>query len=169
MKPIKVAVSAKVEHAPKLAAIQIEGIHISSRWVHIAAKQQSRQTPVEHWQQENFDDIVMADAMMFYLEPGDKLKGALGEAFYAAAYGKKVWIAGDGHGVEFQPAPDAPLIRLPHRDIWPWCAFTQAFRVVLSKEQAFAEMKRVLQPGRILDSEGKEVAPASWAGLQVVK
>lgn len=156
---IKIAIAAKVEHAPKLAAIHKDGFHITSRWIWMAASGQESMKPVTHWQQENFDDIEMADFVILYLEPGDKLKGALIEIGYAVRAGKHVWIAGDGNGVEIpwradQVAmvdnPDGPR-RLPHRDIEPWSGYRQAFHIAKSLDAALDQIARFASPTLLKD------------------
>jgi hypothetical protein len=110
MRPeIKIYIAAKVEHAAKLAALSKDGFHFNARWIHMAALGAESMKPVTHWQQENFDDIEAAHFVIFYVEPGDKLKGALMEIGYAIRAGKHVWIVGDGHGVEI-PIPGEPVM-----------------------------------------------------------
>jgi hypothetical protein len=159
MRPeIKVYIAAKLEHAPKLAAIRQDGIHINARWIDMAEAARQRLKPVSHWQQENFDDIEAAHFFILYLEPGDKLKGALFELGYAVCAGKKCWIAGDGHGVEvpiLDGAAESDMqMRLPHRDILPWCHYRQSIRVVLNLNQAFKEMNAITRTAETKNSNG---------------
>lgn len=157
MQQIKVYVAAKRRHAVKLAALNVDGIHVNARWIDLAIleRDRSRKKPVTQWQQENFDDIAAAHFFVLYLEPGDELEGGLWEAGWACGVGKKIWIAGDGHGVEVEP-PDAPgtFLRLPHRGILPWCNYRQQVRVVLSIESAFESIKREALPRTLLRSDG---------------
>lgn len=158
MQQIKVYISAKLEHAAKLAALRFDGIHINSRWIEMADAGRKRMKPVTHWQQENFDDIDMAHFVILYLEPGDHLKGSLFEIGYAIRAGKKVWIAGDGHGVEVPwPAEaihgDEPR-RIPHKDIEPWCHYRQQIRVVDSLETAILQIKQIVRPDAIKNVDG---------------
>lgn len=158
MRPeIKVYIAAKLEHAKKLAAIKQDGFHINARWIDMAEVGQQRMKPVTHWQQENFDDIEMAHFFIMYLEPGDKLKGALGETFYAIRAGKKIWIAGDGYGVDVpvnHPNGQTEVIRLPHRDIVPWCFYRQSIRVCLNVEEAFKQIRALVNPQIIKNLDG---------------
>lgn len=152
MQQIKVYISAKLEHAPKLAALKQDGFHINARWIEMAEAGRQRLKPVSHWQQENFDDIEMADFVILYLEPGDHLKGSLFEIGYAIGRGKKVWIAGDGNGLDVVTAEG--IVRLPHKDIMPWCWYNQAVRVVPSLNHAFLDIKRTVRPDDRLPATG---------------
>ena len=152
MRPeLKVYIAAKLEHAEKLSRLNKDGFHIISRWIdtapiHTAA---GKMKPVTHWQQENFVDIEVSDAVILYVEPADKLKGALFEIGYAVAHGKQVWIAGDGHGVEVNG------IRVPHKDILPWAHYAQAIHISMSLDDAFIAIKRRLQPNRVMNALGE--------------
>lgn len=165
MQQIKVYISAKLEHAPKLAALKQDGFHINARWIDLAKVGRERMKPVTHWQQENFDDIAMAHFVIMYLEPGDKLKGSLFEIGYAIGIGKKVWIAGDGHGVEMAlPVQDGEdvTIRLPHRDIEPWARYRQSIRVVPSLDEAFTSIRRLVRPDVLCDLKGNPIPPEQF-------
>lgn len=169
---IKIAIAAKVEHAAKLAAISKDGFHITSRWIWMAASGQENMKPVTHWQQENFDDIEAADFVILYLEPGDKLKGALIEIGYAVRAGKQVWIAGDGHGVEIPWRADQDAMthhadgqavegrRLPHRDIEPWAGYAQAFHVAKSLDAALDQIARYAMPSYFKRTDGSSTLEA---------
>jgi len=149
---IKVYIASKLEHAGKLSIIRKDGFHINARWIDMAEIHRKKMKPVTHWQQENFDDIEAADFVILYVEPGDKMKGALGEIFYAVRAGKQVWIAGDGHGVEI-PIPgaapigdDQAVMRVPHRDILPWALYKQSFHIVASLDEAFSAIHALMYP-----------------------
>lgn len=158
MSPIKIYIAAKRRHAEKLSKLDVDGIHVNSRWIELALVEAGRRRskPVTEWQQENFDDIALSHFVILYLEPGDELEGALWEAGYAAGLGKKIWVAGDGHGVEVEPpgAPPGTLLRLPHRGILPWALYRQQVRVVLSLEAAFEAIKREAIPRTVLKADG---------------
>lgn len=155
MNMLKVYIAAKRRHAAKLVDLDVDGVHVNSRWIELALVEagRKRSKPVTHWQQENFDDIASSHFVVFYLEPGDELEGALWETGYAAGLGKKIWIAGDGHGVEVD-VPDGPTMRLPHRGILPWALYRQQVRIVISLEAAFEAIKREAIPRTILRSDG---------------
>ena len=102
---------------------------------------------------ENFDDIAASHFFVQYLEPGDELEGQLWETGSAAGLGKKIWIAGDGHGVEVE-IDKGVFKRLPHRGILPWALYRQQVRVVLSLENAFEAIKREAIPRTILRADG---------------
>lgn len=159
MHQIKVYIASKVEHAPKLAKIAVDGVHVNSRWIDLAAIGQSRMKPVSHWQQENFDDIASAHAFVFYVEPGDNLKGALVELGYAIGIERSVWIAGDGHGVDVKVSGFDEPLRLPHRDVVPWGMYRQRIKIVASLDAAFSSIKATFRPERIIDRDGKVVPP----------
>lgn len=152
---IKIYIASKLEHAAKLAALRKDGFHINARWIDTAPIGQQKLKPVTHWQQENFDDIEMADFVILYVEPGDKLKGALVELGVAIRAGKEIWIAGDGHGVEVSVESDLGAFRLPHRDILPWSLYAQSIRVAASLDEAFSQIKARVFPEKKLDNEGK--------------
>lgn len=159
MRPeIKIYIAAKVEHAVKLAAFRKDGFHINARWIHMAAAGAEDMKPVTHWQQENFDDIVAAHFFIFYVEPGDKLKGALMELGYAIGNNKQIWIAGDGRGVEiplYTGAPDSEEgLRIPHRDILPWGKYAQAIHIASSLDAALDQIKTFDFPNRRLGHDG---------------
>jgi hypothetical protein len=161
MQQIKVYISAKVEHAPMLAQLHPDGIHINSRWIEMADAGRKRNKPVSHWQQENFDDIRMAHFFILYSEPADYLKGSIGETFYAIAAGKKCWLAGnalspqdEGWGLIYKPdgAPGAEL-RVPNKGLMPWGLYRPSIRIVSCLERAFTEIRAYANQDRIL-SEG---------------
>lgn len=160
MRPeIKVYIASKLEHAAKLRDVRHDGFHINARWIDTAEIHQKTLKPVTHWQQENFDDIEAAHFCILYVEPGDKLKGALVELGYAIRAGKQIWIAGDGHGVEVpvpgaEPVADGPaLMRVPHKDVLPWGRYAQNVHIVLSLDRAFKEIRayafgqKIVEPG----------------------
>jgi len=145
MEQIKVYIASKREHAAKLAAICMDGIHINSRWIDTVDIGRARSKPVTHWQQENFDDIAAAHFVVFYIEPSDDVKGALFEVGYAVGIGKRVWIAGDGHGVEVEVA--GATLDLPHKTaLLPWGLYRQAIRISPSLEEALRAIKRLVRP-----------------------
>lgn len=155
MQQIKVYIAAKRRHAEKLSALDYAGIHVNSRWIDLALveRDRKRKKPVTQWQQENFDDISSAHFFGLYLEPGDELEGALWEAGYAAGIGKKIWVIGDGHGVEVEIDPGV-FKRLPHRGILPWALYRQQVRIVLSLEAAFESIKHEAIPQTFIRSDG---------------
>ncbi len=166
MRPeIKIYIAAKVEHAAKLAAYKKDGFHFNARWIHMAALGAESMKPVTHWQQENFDDIEAAHFVIFYVEPGDKLKGALVEIGYAIRAGKQIWIAGDGHGVEV-PIPGYPVeapgqepvpasMRVPHRDVLPWGHYAQNIHIAIGLDVALSQIKAFAFPSKTLNHEGQ--------------
>ena len=165
MRPeIKVYIASKLEHAHKLAAIRQDGFHINARWIDMAEIGRKRLKPVTHWQQENFDDIEAAHFFILYLEPGDKLKGALFELGYAVRAGKKCWIAGDGNGVDVPVQDGGPTetIRLPHRDIMPWCGYRQSIRTALSLDQVFKEIRAIVHPEVQFKLTGDPIPPKEF-------
>lgn len=162
MRPeIKIYIAAKVEHAAKLAAYRKDGFHVNARWAFMADAGREQMKPVTHWQQENFDDIEAAHFFILYLEPGDKLKGALVELGWALRAGKQVWIAGDGHGVDVrvddmaEPGPDGNMVRMPHKDILPWGKYAQQIHIALSLDVALAQIKQFAFPSKTLNHEGQ--------------
>ena len=178
MRPeIKVSIAAKMEHAPKLAALKLDGFHLSSRWIHMAEAARQRMVPVTHWQQENFDDIAMAHFHILYIEAGDDLKGAAWETGWACGRGKRIWIAGEGAGVSMPIYPGAvaadtggdgeevPSIRLPNRKVVPWGLYRQQVRIVLTLEQAFKEINSVINSAWLIDSNGGEVPHPNFFNL----
>lgn len=164
MQQIKLYISSKLEHVPKLAALRVDGFHINARWIEMADAGRKRQKPVTHWQQENYDDIVAAHFFMLYVEPADHLKGSLEETGYAIGKGKRVWIAGNGTskddehwGVVVKPegfVGEGLGLRVPHKDVMPWGLDTQRIRMVSSIEQAMAEMRACAQQSRVLAADG---------------
>jgi len=152
---IKVYITSKLRHAEKLSQLRLDGIHINSRWIDTVRMPNARKKPVTHWQQENFDDIAASHFVILYLEAGDELEGQLWEAGYACGLGRKIWVAGDGHGVEVD-IPDQPgaTMRLPHRGILPWALYRPQVRVVLSLETAFTMIKREALPRTTLKADG---------------
>lgn len=155
MRPeIKIYIASKVEHAAKLASFSKDGFHINARWIHMAVAGAANMKPVTHWQQENFDDIEAAHFVIFYVEPGDKLKGALVELGYAIRAGKQIWIAGDGHGVEipiYTGAPDSEEgLRVPHRDVLPWGKYAQSIHMAVSLNVAMDQIKLFAFPDKRL-------------------
>lgn len=160
---IKVYITAKLEHAHKLAQLNPDGFHINARWIEMSERGRQRNKPVSHWQQENFDDIIAAHFFLFYAEPGDELKGSIGETFFAMAHNKKVWIAGNASsvndenwGVGIKPDGAENEIRIPNKAIMPWAMFPQRIRVVSSLKTAFSEMRAYALQERILDAGGLE-------------
>lgn len=149
----KVYISAKLEHSQKLLSLKKDGFHFNARWPFMAASAQQRMVPVTHWQQENYDDIETADYFILYVEPGDHLKGSLQEYGYALRAGKYIWIAGDGHGVDYTPPDQEVTLRVPHKDVMPFGLFRQQTRIVLSLDQAFKEIK-ALHGSPVMNSEG---------------
>ena len=155
MQQIKVYIASKRRHAAKLAAIDVPGIHVNSRWIDLALLEagRKRKKPVTQWQQENFDDIASAHFIVLYLEPGDELEGALWETGYAAGLGKKIWIAGDGHGVDVE-IDEGVFKCLPHRGVLPWGLFRQQVRIVLSLETAFEAIRCEAIPRTLIKNDG---------------
>lgn len=145
MQQIKVYIASKVEHAAKLKSLREDGFHINARWIDTAVLTQNALKPVTHWQQENFDDICASHYVVFYVEPGDKLKGALVELGYAIAWGKKIWIAGDGHEAE-----------VPHKDILPWGRYRQNIRIVSSLAEAFKQMRTLTRTEKLIELDGSK-------------
>jgi hypothetical protein len=168
MRPeIKVYIAAKLDHAPKLAAMRVDGIHINARWIHLAADARKRLTPVTHWQQENFDDIEAAYYFILYCEPGDDLKGAIFEIGHAVRAGKACWIAGNGQdGVDYTPdgATEGTSIRIPNKRIMPWGLYRQQIRIVMDIKQAFAEILAMHGP-RTTDVKGTIIYPPKFHEL----
>lgn len=162
--PIKIAVAAKWRHAPKIAEAfaKAEGFHLNSRWVEraIADPERKRPKPVPHWEAENFDDIATGHAFVLYLEPGDELEGAVWEAGHASGIGKKIWIAGDGYGVEVEVEPGV-MVRLPHRGIIPWGLYRQQVRIVSSLEAAFTAIQRETIPSTFIRTDGSSFTEKS--------
>jgi hypothetical protein len=167
MRPeIKVYIASKLEHADKLAAIRKDGFHINARWIDMAEIHRKKMKPVTHWQQENFDDIEAADYVIFYIEAGDHLKGGIFELGYAVRAGKKIWIAGDGHGVEVTipdgaTGDDVKTMRVPHKDIFPWGHYAQAIHIAPSLDAAFSQIKAEAFPDNKLNSRGVSTVPPS--------
>lgn len=160
MQQIKVYVSAKIEHAPMLAGLHVDGFHINARWIEMAESGRRRLKPVTHWQQENFDDIRAAHFFILYAEPADELKGSIGETFYAIANDKKCWIAGnadkagDGWGLEVTPDGAANSIRVANRGILPWGHFRQNIRMVSGLAKTFSDIREFVRPNYTKDAAG---------------
>lgn len=154
MQQIKVYISAKLEHAAKLAALKVDGFHINARWIEMADAGRKRLKPVTHWQQENFDDIETAHFFLLYVEPSDDLKGSLFEIGYAVGIGKKCWIAGDGHGVEVTPEGAANSITVPHKGVLPWGHYRQRIRMAPTIQAAFIDIRRYVRPDTIKEIDG---------------
>lgn len=158
---IKVYISAKLEHAGRLAHLQPDGFHINARWIEMADSGRKRLKPVTHWQQENYDDIVAAHFFVLFCLPSDHLKGSLEETGFAIGNGKRVWIAGnatgkddENWGVLVKPEGAEHEIRVPHKDVLPWGLDTQRIRMVSCLDQAFQEMRKIALQERVLDASG---------------
>lgn len=171
MSQIKVYFSAKLEHAAKLAALQVDGFHINSRWIDTAESGRQKLKPVSHWQQENFDDIEMAHFFILYVEPADHLKGSILEIGHAIRAGKKCWIAGNavhqGDGeysgmVEYHPPEAANSILIPNKDIMPWAMYRQSIKIVPNLEEAFKSISRYVQQARVVNSDGSSKEPEQF-------
>lgn len=164
MQQIKVYISAKLEHAAKLAALQVDGFHINARWIEMADLGRKRMKPVTHWQQENFDDIGAAHFFILYAEPSDQLKGSLFEIGYAVGIGKRCWVAGNGVKgapgdawaglVDVTPEGAANSIQVPHKDVLPWGHYRQAIRMAPTLEMAFSQIRQIVRPDRIKNVDG---------------
>ncbi len=166
MQQIKVYISAKLEHAAKLAALRI-----NARWIEMADLGRKRMKPVTHWQQENFDDIAAAHFFILYAEPSDQLKGSLFEIGYAVGIGKRCWIAGagiktaDGWAGLVDAKPDGAenTIQLPHKDVFPWGYYRQSIRMAPTLERAFHEIRQLVRPDAIKDGRtGEMLLPAEF-------
>lgn len=92
MRQIKVYITSKREHAKFLSKIEIDGIHIISRWLWTAGR---GDIPVTHWLTENFVDMANADYVVLYVEKDDDLNASLLELGAAMYLGKKILIAGE--------------------------------------------------------------------------
>lgn len=156
MQQIKVYISAKLEHSRKLVGCAPDGFHSNARWIHMAEAGRTKLKPVSHWQQENFDDIEMAHVFVLYVEPQDVLCGSLVELGHAIRAGKKIWIAGNGHGVEVKPESQDNYITVPHAGVLPWGLYTQSIRMAMGLPEAFLAIKRHFRPETILGHDGEK-------------
>lgn len=143
MQQIKVYFTAKREHADEILASIPDGFHCNSRWIYML---QSGERPVTHWLRENFDDAIASHYVVFFLKPGDNLKTSLVEVGNAIAHGKMIFIAGDRDFEE--------LKGLPHKDIEPWCGFTNQVKITGSLEQTFAFIRKIAFPRNVVHNDG---------------
>lgn len=168
MRPeIMVYIAAKIEHAAELAALRVDGIHINSRWIHMAVEARKRLTPVTHYQAENFIDIEAANYFIQYCKPADDLKGGIFETGYAVRAGKYCWMAGNGQdGVDYAPpdATEGTVLRIPNKRIMPWGLYRQQIRIVMDIKQAFAEILKMHGPSTT-DNKGTVVYPPKFHDL----
>jgi hypothetical protein len=93
---MKVYCASKSKHAPTWIEWKKKGAEITSSWL---AKFDQGRLPdqTEHWDQI-LADITGSDALLFYSEPGEIQKGALGEFGIAFALGKKLFYVGPIEG-----------------------------------------------------------------------
>ncbi len=110
MRQIKIYVASKLRHADAIKAFRQDGFHFCGRWLDTGNLAANAAKPVTHWLEENFDDIRSCDYLLVYGEAGEHLKTAIGEAFYAIAHGKPVFVLGE------------------HADYAPWCFYSPQIR-----------------------------------------
>lgn len=110
MRQIKIYVASKLRHAALIKSFSRDGFHLSARWLDTGNLASNAAKPVTHWLAENFDDIQACDYVIVYAEAGEHLRTAIGETFYAIAYGKPVFVVGE------------------HDDYTPWCHYSPQVR-----------------------------------------
>lgn len=146
MSQIKIYITAKREHANKIRLSVPDGFHCNARWIymgHIAER------PVTHWLNENFDDAIMSHFVIFYVEPGDKLKTSLLEVGNALAHRKQIFIASDKKLSE----GDIGQVVLPHKDLDPWIGFEQ-IKYTGTLAQTFTAIKNQIWSANKINCEG---------------
>ncbi len=118
MRQIKIYVASKLRHAARIKEARSDGFHFNARWLDTGNLAANAAKPVTHWLEENFDDIRGCDYLIVYAEAGEHLKTAIGEAFYAIAHGKPVFVLGE------------------HADYVPWCFLSPQVRRATDFEAA---------------------------------
>lgn len=147
MRPLKIYVTSKRRHAPLLLdrLKSAEAVHVVSRWMHLVGLGKPR--PAPHWMQENFDDIVSADAVVVWAQMDDELRLSIGEVYFALAHGKPIFAV--GQHVENVDGTGQPGLAF-NRDYADWMHYPTVRRVE-SLEQAVVEIKEMLTRSDRLD------------------
>lgn len=95
---IKVYTASKLHHAEKWKVLLNEWPHVDfvARWPHdhVDNIPDTEYYAKIFWIQDH-EDVDLADVVMVYAEPDDKLRGALVEAGMAIALGKQVIVVGE--------------------------------------------------------------------------
>lgn len=94
---MKIYFVSKLHHAHKFKewALNNPNHHVVSKWIYSESEfPQVKEHAVNFWV-DDFRDIDFCDAVVVYVENGEKLRGGLVEVGYAIAREKKIILIGD--------------------------------------------------------------------------
>lgn len=92
----KIYIASKMQHAPRWRQeYERADVHIVSRWPFLEPFIDCGESNCRKFWQDDFADIQSADAVVVYVEEGEKLRGALVEAGIAIGLGKLVVVIGE--------------------------------------------------------------------------
>lgn len=128
MRQIKIYIASKLRHAALIKSFCRDGFHFNARWLDTGNLAINSAKPVTHWLEENFDDIRSCDCLIVYAEEGEHLRTAIGEAFFAIAHGKPVFVIGE------------------HEDYAPWCYYSPQVRRATSFRAALDGIELETRP-----------------------
>ena len=86
-------VASKTKHAPMWQELRAAGVPVLSTWIDEAGEDQT--VDYAELAERCVREILVADAVLLYCEPGEILKGALVEVGAALAAGKEVRCVGE--------------------------------------------------------------------------
>jgi hypothetical protein len=144
MRQIRVYITSKREHAEKLRALKMDGIHINARWLWMGER---GDMPVTHWLNENFIDAINSDYVILYVERDDDLNTSLIEVGHALSYRKPILIAGERQFTDEE-------LGLPHKACKKWIGF-DGVKATGSLEQTLMFIKREVMQREVVTKAGK--------------
>lgn len=96
MRQPKIYIASKMHHAERWRQEYCrQDVHIVSRWPFLEPFIDTEINNCKKFWQDDVADIQTADAVVVYVEEGEKLRGALVEAGIAIGLGKLVVVVGD--------------------------------------------------------------------------
>ena len=110
-KYVSVYVTAKRIHAGMLLDLRKDWPHLyfTARWPIVRDISSEQSKPAHLWLQDNTDDIIRSDVVVFYAEPDDVLSGSIWETAVGWTHGKEIYLAGSNPG--FKEWRFAPRVR----------------------------------------------------------
>jgi len=96
--PPKIYIASKADHRPRWRELkENRGFNIISRWIYTDDRFSVDPTDLDYtklWK-ECIEDVQACDTLVLYVEPGERLKGALVELGAALGSNKEVIVTGD--------------------------------------------------------------------------
>lgn len=91
---MEIYVTSKIRHSRLWSRLMVSGVPIRASWIELDVDLSS-EDEIQHLWDKCFEEVKACTHLVAYVEPGDLLKGGLGEIALALALGKPVLLIGD--------------------------------------------------------------------------